>query len=88
MITIQTKYFGPTNSKGSRISVKAMKYEKKFFSFDYGDDPHESALRQYLKYIKAKYPDASWPDKEFTIGDTEYGIVAVFSSERKLTLLD
>ena len=50
MTTYETKYYGPTNTKGSRIKVKSHRtQESKFFPFNCAaNDPHRFALDQFL----------------------------------------
>lgn len=51
---IVTKYFGPTNTKGSRIQVKSW-FGTKYYSFDHmADCAHRAAFNDWLKEINAK----------------------------------
>lgn len=46
---IETKFYGPTNSRGARIRAAAQA-SKKFYDFDYGaDDPHTFAAQQFAE---------------------------------------
>lgn len=53
MATIYTKYHGPTNNQGARISVRgwsgrAGREVKRFYSFNYRDeDAHNAAVRAW-----------------------------------------
>jgi hypothetical protein len=43
---VTTKYYGPTNHRGSRIRVTSYK-QSKFVSYSYADnDAHEAAVRE------------------------------------------
>lgn len=61
MIAIKTKYVGPSNFKGSRISAVADSGEKVTIHYDHAIDPlanHEMARNILAK--KIGYPSLKW----------------------------
>jgi hypothetical protein len=77
MVAIETRYHGPTNYKGSRISVRRMDDEKRperrFYSYPHelnSDDGHKWAANQWLR-------EKGWNDKAWIGGGTSRGWVFV-----------
>ena len=90
MITITTKYLGPTNTRGSRIKVKANDcgyFPSKSYGYDYGsNEPHIEAFKRYCQDMAKLYPDSFFNEpQEWAIGDTPIGIVAVLANDRHVT---
>ena len=72
MVTIQTKYYGPTNFKGARIKVWSTKDRPVMWvSYTYETNPHIVAIQEYC--IKM-----GWTKQNLQLGSTDEGMVAVF----------
>lgn len=90
MITITTKYLGPTNTQGSRIKVSHGNkdyFPSKSYSYDHSsNDPHITAFKQYCADMAKLYPDSFFANQQdWIIGDTSTGIVAVMANDRHVT---
>jgi hypothetical protein len=80
MQAIQTKYIGPSNTKGSRISVTAMGNKNRIYvPYDHEHDEHkmhEVAMKKFLD----KY---DWPKGKWAQGGTENGYVFVHVASKR-----
>jgi len=76
MQTIETKYYGPTNYKGSRIKAMTSSGIKLWTGYDYELTISENHLRA-AKLLKEKL---LW-DKDMVGGDTNTGMIFVFTNE-------
>lgn len=74
MQTISTKYYGPTNTKGSRIKATTSSGITKWFSYDYGLEGKENHI-EAARALK----DALYWTGDMIGGDTKDGLVFVFS---------
>ena len=65
MYAITTKYHGPTNTKGARISASADEHSTVYISYPYdlsGEAVHREALAAYLAKQGWLTPDEENPD--------------------------
>lgn len=83
MQTITTKYHGPTDSNGSRISAQASGAKTRVYvPYDHalsGHHVHDVAVRKLCKKL-------NWAGT-FVIGGTVTGYVYTFSNDDTLTIL-
>lgn len=76
MLTIETKYIGPSNTRGSRVSAKTTnskpttgKPERLTLSYDHGLD----SIGAHLKAAQALAQREEWPGIWTLVGETERG---------------
>jgi hypothetical protein len=81
MVAIQTKYMGPTNSRGSRIKAFTENGQQVTISYDYA----LSGEKLHAKAAMALIEKAGWQNeyKKFGLvcGGTKNGYVFVFNHE-------
>ena len=77
MVAIQTKYIGPTNSRGSRIKAWTDTGFSTIISYDYGLEDEA----RHFKAVKAMVAEheLDWDLKEMRCGGTKNGYVFCFS---------
>lgn len=78
-VAVQTKFLGPTNTKGARVSVSAMGGGRKriYVHWDHAlnsDENHQAAALEYLKQM-------GWADRKWVGGGTETGYVYVSTAK-------
>lgn len=76
MITIKTKYHGPTNYRGSRVSAQVTsslgdKKERLSIAYDQSLD----TLSAHMKAAQALAEREGWDGKWVLVGDTESGFL-------------
>jgi hypothetical protein len=76
MIAIQTKYLGPTNTKGSRIKAFTCNGHSATIDYDYALSD-ELLHFEAVKALKEKY-DLGWDLSEMTFGGINEGYVFTF----------
>ena len=79
MSAIETRFHGPTNFRGARISVRFMdggRSDTRFFPFEYGGDgvgyAHDCAFRAFLKVHEVQARPS-----EYARGATPRGFIYV-----------
>ncbi len=82
MQTIETKYHGPTNTMGARISATSSGAGTRVYvPYEYGlshNGPHDVAARKLCKKL-------GWTGT-FIIGGTLHGYIYVFDTDTRLTV--
>lgn len=76
MIAIQTKYIGPSNTKGSRIKAWTCTGKSAYISYPH-EYSHEMAYFQAVKALIKKY-DLDWDMANMRYGSTDNGYVFCF----------
>jgi hypothetical protein len=77
MIAIQTKYIGPTNTKGGRIKAWTSNGHSATISFPH-EYSHEQCHFQAVKALVEKYK-VDWDLSDMRYGGTEDGYVFCFA---------
>ena len=79
MIAIQTKYLGPTNSKGARITASAKSF-KVTIPYPYEHD----GVTCHFKAVKALIDKnkLEWPTENMRYGDIDHGYVFCFDASK------
>lgn len=76
MIAIETKYLGPTATKGSRIKAYTCNGHSATIEYNYSLS-NEKLHFESVKALKEKY-DLDWDVSEMTYGGTDQGYVFTF----------
>ena len=80
MVAIETKYYGPTNSRGSKIIAKTTNH-RLTVSYDHGLDLDENHAAAAVALCRKMY----WTG-ELLGSSTKAGMVFVFANEDKIKI--
>ena len=80
MVAIETKYYGPTNSRGSKLIAKTREH-RVTVSYDHALDLDENHVAAAVALCRKMY----WTG-ELLGGGTKSGMVFVFANEDKIKI--
>lgn len=78
---IETKFIGPTNTKGSRIKVtRPSSKQSKIYEWDYSLDSEENHKKAFRLFLNSQYKSGLMEVKQFSYCESQSGKGLVFVS--------